>query len=51
MRLRLRRTSDGTWTYRSAGTDDRIVLTGGSELVVNAVYDAAFQLPANEPAG
>lgn len=45
-----RRNPDGTWTYRSAGAGERIVLTGGSELVVNAVYDAALQLPANEPA-
>jgi Uma2 family endonuclease len=42
-----RRNADGTWTYRSAGPGDRIALTGGHELAVDAIYAGAFELPAD----
>ena len=42
-----RRNADGSWTYRSAGPGERIVLAGGGELVVDAIYAGMFELPAD----
>jgi Uma2 family endonuclease len=42
-----RRNADGSWTYRTAGTGDHIVLTGGGELAVDAVYAGVFELPGD----
>ena len=40
-----RRNSDGSWTYRTAGPGEHVVLTGGSELVIDAIYAGMFDLP------
>lgn len=40
-----RRNPDGSWTYRTAGPGEHIVLTGGSDLVVDAIYAGMFDLP------
>jgi hypothetical protein len=40
-----RRNADGSWTYRSAGPGEHIVLTGGDELAVDAIYAGMFALP------
>jgi Uma2 family endonuclease len=40
-----RRNADGSWTYRAAGPGERVVLTGGGQLAVDAVYAGVFDLP------
>jgi len=40
-----RRNTDGSWTYRTAGPGEHVVLTGGSELAVDAIYAGMFDLP------
>lgn len=40
-----RRNADGSWTYRTAGPGEHVVLTGGSELVIDAIYAGMFDLP------
>jgi len=42
-----RRNADGSWTYRTAGPGDRIALTGGRELALDAIYAGAFELPGD----
>jgi Uma2 family endonuclease len=42
-----RRNADGSWTYRTAGPGDHVVLTGGGELAVDAVYAGVFELPGD----
>jgi hydrogenase maturation factor HypE len=40
-----RRNADGSWTYRTAGPGEHVVLTGGGELAVDAIYAGMFDLP------
>lgn len=40
-----RRNADGSWTYRTAGPGDHVVLTGGAELAVDAIYAGMFDVP------
>ena len=40
-----RRNADGSWTYRTAGPGEQVVLTGGGALVVDAIYAGMFELP------
>lgn len=42
-----RRNSDDSWTYRTAGPIERVVLTGGGELAVDAVYADVRELPGD----
>jgi Uma2 family endonuclease len=42
-----RRNADRSWTYRTAGSGDRVVLTGGGELAVDAIYAGVFELPGD----
>lgn len=42
-----RRNADGSWTYRAAGPCDRVTLTGGGELAVDAIYAGALELPGD----
>ena len=42
-----RRNADGSWTYRSAGPGEQILLAGGGVLVVDAIYAGMFELPAD----
>ena len=42
-----RRNTDGSWTYRAAGASERVSLTGGVELAVDAIYAGAFALPGD----
>lgn len=42
-----RRNADGSWTYRTAGPRERITLTGGGEIAVDAIYAGAFELPGD----
>ena len=40
-----RRNTDGSWTFRTAGPGERITLTGGGTVAVDAIYAGAFDLP------
>jgi Uma2 family endonuclease len=40
-----RRNADGSWTYRAAGPREHVVLTGGGELMIDAIYAGMFDLP------
>jgi Uma2 family endonuclease len=40
-----RRNADGSWTYRTAGPGEHVVLTGGGELAVDAIYTGILDLP------
>jgi Uma2 family endonuclease len=40
-----RRNADGSWTYRSAGPGEHVVLTGSDELAVDAIYAGMFDVP------
>jgi hypothetical protein len=40
-----RRNPDGGWSYRTAQRHERVVLTGGGELAVNAIFAGMFDLP------
>jgi Uma2 family endonuclease len=42
-----RRNADGSWTYRAAGPGQHVVLTGGGELTVDAIYAGIFELPGD----
>ena len=42
-----RRNADGSWTYRTAGPGGHLVLTGGGELAVDAIYAGVFELPGD----
>jgi Uma2 family endonuclease len=42
-----RRNADGSWTYRTAGPGERVALTGGGELDVDAIYAGMFDLPGD----
>lgn len=42
-----RRNGDGSWTYRTAGLGERVTLTGGGELAVDAIYLDMFELPGD----
>ncbi|HVK75265.1 MAG TPA: Uma2 family endonuclease [Kofleriaceae bacterium] len=44
-----RRGADGAWTYRAVGAGERLTLTGGVELDVDAIYAGAFELPGDDP--
>ena len=44
-----RRGADGAWTYRAVGAGERLTLTGGIELDVDAVYASVFELPGDAP--
>jgi Uma2 family endonuclease len=46
-----RRNGDGSWTYRAAGRGERIVLTGGGELMIDAIYAGTLDLPGDSGAG
>lgn len=39
-----RREQDGSWRYRAAAPGERVTLTGGAELDVDAIFDGVFQL-------
>jgi Uma2 family endonuclease len=42
------RATDGTWTYRLARAGERITLTNGAVLDVDAIFARAFELPGDE---
>jgi Uma2 family endonuclease len=42
-----RRNADRSWTFRPAGPGERIALTGGGELAVDAIYAGVFELPGD----
>jgi Uma2 family endonuclease len=42
-----RRNADGSWTYRTAGPGEHVVLTGGDQLDVDAVYAGVLELPGD----
>jgi Uma2 family endonuclease len=42
-----RRGEPGLWIYRAAGAGERVVLSGGAELVVDALFDGVFSLPGD----
>lgn len=42
-----RRNADRSWIYRTAGPGERIELTGGGELAVDAIYAGVFELPGD----
>ena len=46
-----RRNPDGSWTYRTAGPGEHVVLTGGGELAVDAIYAGMFDLPGERAEG
>jgi len=39
------RTSDGRWFYRAYGPGERVPLSNGAQLDVDAIYTRAFELP------
>jgi Uma2 family endonuclease len=41
------RTSDGRWVYTSANAGDRIPLTGGTVLDIDAIFAGVFELPGD----
>lgn len=43
-----RRGEAGAWIYRAAGPGERVQLSNGAELVVDAIFDGVFALPADE---
>jgi Uma2 family endonuclease len=43
-----RRGERGEWIYRAAGAGERVALSNGAELVVDAVFDGVLALPADE---
>ena len=42
-----RRNVDGSWTFRVAGSGERITLAIGGELSIDAIYAGVFELPAD----
>jgi Uma2 family endonuclease len=42
-----RREAPGVWTYRALGPGDRVVLTDGCELDLDAIFAGAFELPGD----
>jgi Uma2 family endonuclease len=42
-----RRGEPGVWIYRAAGSGERVVLSSGAELVVDALFDGMFALPGD----
>jgi len=42
-----RRNADGWWTYRTAGPGEHVALTGGGELLIDAIYAGVFELPGD----
>lgn len=40
-----RRNADGSWTYRTADSGERVALSSGGELAVDAIYAGVFELP------
>lgn len=42
-----RRNADGSWTYRSAGRGEHVVLTGDVAISVDAIYAGALALPGD----
>jgi Uma2 family endonuclease len=42
-----RRNADGSWIYRAAGPGEHVVLTGGGEVAVDAIYADVYQLPGD----
>jgi Uma2 family endonuclease len=43
------RHEDGSWRYTVAEQGDRVTLHNGAAIDVSAIYDGAFELPADEP--
>jgi len=41
------READGSWRYRQHGTGDTVTLTNGATLLIDAVYEGAFELAAD----
>jgi Uma2 family endonuclease len=41
------RAPDRGWFYRTYGTSERLVLAGGAQLDVDAIYARAFELPGD----
>lgn len=41
------RQADGSWNYRVAGPGEKLTLTTGTELIVDDLYEGAFELPAD----
>jgi len=47
-----RRGDEGTWSYRAFGPGERVTLTSGAVLEVDAIFDAVMALPGDaEPTG
>jgi len=42
-----RRAADGSWTYRAAGTGERVILSTGVALVVDEVFAGVLDLPGD----
>lgn len=45
---RFQRQDDGSWRYTVAGPGDRVVLTNGATIEVDAIYEGVFELPGDE---
>jgi Uma2 family endonuclease len=43
-----RKDAEGVWTYRVAGPGGRVVLASGATLLVDAMYEGAFELPGDD---
>lgn len=42
-----RRSVDGSWTYRAAGSGERVILSIGADLIVDEVFAGALDLPGD----
>ena len=42
-----RRAGDGSWTYRAAGSGERVTLSTGVVLIVDEVFAVALDLPGD----
>jgi len=45
------RHDDGSWTYRAVGPGERVMLTGGAVLEVDAIFDRVMDLPGDAEPG
>jgi hypothetical protein len=43
-----RRDAEGAWTYRVAGPGGRVELSSGALILVDAIYEGAFDLPGDD---